>query len=203
MRNRRALIDDDPAVTRRRAIASSLVKRSAASTSRPVSGTDTVTIACKIASGVQLRLFEWVEAAEPLPGGGTRTIKLAMERETFTLKGCALLHPALPQGPGGYALTHGVPRAFWEEWLKNNHDSMLVKNGLVFAANSEARATDQAKEQSELKSGLEPIDPNNIAARVGRDRLKISTMPGAGALGRDLKEEPLNSALWIPPNQRR
>jgi hypothetical protein len=181
---------------KRRAIASSLVKRSATTpAAKPVSGTDTVTIACKLPAGVVLRLFQWIEGTEPVQGGGTRPVKIADEIDRFVLKGCAVQNPNFmpTPGAGGYALTHGCQRAFWDAWVAANGDSPLLRNNLVFAASSDARATDQAKEQREVKSGLEPIDVSSeatIRARVGtKAKLRLGTMPGAGHLGQGLPRD--------------
>jgi hypothetical protein len=183
----------DPPTTKRREVAAKLVKRSAVNPpTRPQTGTDTVTVACKLPAGLVLRLFTFEDASEPQMGGGFRPVKVAIEIESrrITLKGNALMNPNLGSPyPGNYALTHGVSRHDWETWLSQNQDTDYVKNKIVFAAGSDARATDQAKEQREIKSGLEPIDVSStesIRARVGRDRLKLSTMPGAGVLGAGL-----------------
>lgn len=69
---------------------------------------------------------------------------------------------------GGYGLTPGVPRDFWEKWLEDNRDSALVKNHLIFAQPNEASARDAARERAGLRSGLEPMDPEKLPNDVRR-----------------------------------
>lgn len=59
---------------------------------------------------------------------------------------------------GGYGLTE-VDKDLWEAWAKAYAESPLIKNGLVFAQGSAASAEAKAKEQAEIKSGLEPLVP--------------------------------------------
>lgn len=139
----------------------------------------TVTVGCKLPHGLQLRLFKMVEFVEPVLGGGTRTGKRAeMVGSVVKINGYAAPFGERPQnqvvgGLTGYALTFGVDREFFEEYLRQNRDSDVVKNGLLFAADGEQRARDIAKERRGVKNGLEPLDPNNLP-RVSR-RLKVET----------------------------
>ena len=61
---------------------------------------------------------------------------------------------------GGYALTPNVDADFFEEWMMVNENLDLVKNKLIFASAKASDATAQAREMSETKSGLEPINPD-------------------------------------------
>jgi hypothetical protein len=61
--------------------------------------------------------------------------------------------------PGGYVLT-SVPRDLWEMWLRDNHDSAVVVNGLVFAEDDEDAARLRARRQSRTRSGLEAAPLN-------------------------------------------
>lgn len=123
----------------------------------------TVTVACKLPSGIIMRLFKMEEMQEPAPGG-TRTIKKARQvGETFQIRGVAVPFGVIPSFRivGGYALTPGVPRQFWEDWLEQNEELELVKNKLIFAHEQQDYVVDKAKDQASIRSGLEPIDPDN------------------------------------------
>lgn len=143
--------------------------------SRPATGTDTVTVACKISNGLVLRLYEMAEVGEAVFGGGERTIKKAFQvGEDVVLRGCALEQDSLRAGRmpgyphvGGYALTSGVSREFWEKWLEQNKDLPAVKNHLVFADENLNNATDMAREREEVQSGYEGIDPADPSKRTG------------------------------------
>src|SRR5262245_24763495 len=78
----------------------------------------------------------------------------------------------------GYALTHGVPRDSWERWLADNKNGPLVRNRIVFAANTAERAHDEARELRDLPHGLEPIDTTSSATirkRLGGSPTRIET----------------------------
>jgi len=66
---------------------------------------------------------------------------------------------------GGYGLT-SVPSDLWEAWSKAYAESPFIKKNLVFAQTTVAKAESQATEQSEVKSGLEPLDPNKPAPGI-------------------------------------
>lgn len=123
---------------------------------------ETVTIACKLPNGILLRLFNMTERAEQVLGGGSRKVKQAAQTDhpPVKIKGCAAPFGVAIQTFGGYALTPGVSKEFWDEWCKQNHDSDLLKNNLLFAQGSEHFAADQGKEQAEVTSGLQPLNPD-------------------------------------------
>jgi hypothetical protein len=134
----------------------------------------TVSVACKVPSGLHLRLFSMEDFSEPVMGGGTRTVKRAVETgQRVTVKGFA--HPIdkapTAQIAGGYALTPNVDADFFAAWLAQNADSAIVKNKLIFAADKPTYAESKAREQEEIKSGLEPIDPNRMPK--GLEKAKV------------------------------
>lgn len=141
-----------------------------------------VTVACKLPHGLVLRVFEFEETQEPVMGGGTRTAKRAVQRgPRVVINGNATdrgPNPRLKQvvdGTGanpGYALTHNVDKDFFDAWLKQNADSDVVVNKLIFAASQPDRVADKAREMVAIKSGLEPVDPANLPKG---GRLKIET----------------------------
>jgi len=65
----------------------------------------------------------------------------------------------LPFVDPAFALTHNVPRLFWDLWLEQNADSALVRNGLIFAHKQAASVTDQLRDHEDLTCGLEPLTP--------------------------------------------
>lgn len=133
--------------------------------SRPASGTDTVTVACKWPPGVILQPQVQVEEQEPYPNG-MRTVKVwRYTGSRFVVRGPVVNVGAykhvgeLPEGiVGGFKLNPGCPREVWETWLKQNQDSDLVRNGLIFAHSDYNYASDSARERREVLSGAEPID---------------------------------------------
>jgi len=128
--------------------------------------TDTVTVGCKLPAGFWLRVFEPQQVDEFVIGGGRKKSKVYNEfGRRFLLNGFAHPQTKAPDHKiiAGFALTPGIPRDFWELWLEQNQESMLVKNGLIFAHTSEANTAAEAKDKgATLKSGLERLDPNKL-----------------------------------------
>ena len=127
------------------------------------SGDDTVTVACKLPKGLILRVFDMEDMEEATTGGSRRFKKARQVGPAIPIKGFALPFGAMPnfQMEGGFALTPGVPREFFEKWLRDNHDQDFVKKGLVFAHVQHDKVVGRAKENAKLKSGMEPVDPDN------------------------------------------
>ena len=125
----------------------------------------TVTIACKLPHGLRLRLHEWAEVQEPVLGGGTRIEKRARPTgQEVVVKGVAHEASKSPDAPMafGYALTHGVDADFWEKWVAQNKGSTVLEGGMTFAHAKPADAEAHAREGRAVRSGLEPLDPNNL-----------------------------------------
>lgn len=134
----------------------------------------TVTVGCRIPSGLQLRLFDFVDNRIPLPGGGFVVEKIARARgQTYRVNGYAKpwgqdlgVHvvPAA-KGGGGYAITEGIPEDFWEEWLIQNAQADYVLNGMIFAQDKRADVIAEAKDRAGSWDGLQPLeqgkDPRN------------------------------------------
>jgi hypothetical protein len=110
-------------------------------------------------------------------GGGTRQGQIAEPREMNDIHEVRLNGYTVPRGRDrvtqvlggniGYALTPGVDREFFEEWLRQNKSMPAVVKGLIFASDSMDTLTKRSKEHAKTKNGLEPIDPKN-PPRVGR-----------------------------------
>lgn len=126
---------------------------------------ETVTIACKLPHGIVLRAFHMAEVSEPVMGGGSREVKKAQQIPgEFTVLGVSFPQNGAPRGrmEFGFALTMGCPRELWERWLKDNKDTPMVKNGLIFAHGSEKSAVSEAREKEAQRSGFERLDPNKL-----------------------------------------
>lgn len=59
---------------------------------------------------------------------------------------------------GGYGLTD-VDKELAEQWMKIHEKTGTVAAGLVFVQSTESNATAQAKDQADVKSGMEQLDP--------------------------------------------
>jgi len=132
---------------------------------------NTVTVGCKMPGGLLLQLTKGYEENEPVMGGGSRKVTVyRRDGEKVKLNGCAVPVGA-PQPRhmiiGGYGLTPNVKADFINEWMRQNADSKLVKNNLVFIAASRDAAESKAEEQAAVKSGMEPLDPTFTVGKNG------------------------------------
>ena len=67
-------------------------------------------------------------------------------------------YPAAPDMEEGYALTSNIPADFWEQWIYDNRDTDMVRNRVIFAVGDRASAKDIARENTKVRSGLDPLD---------------------------------------------
>lgn len=146
----------------------------------------TVAVASKMPNGLILRLFRMEPFREPVLGGGYRESERAVQTgDEYTLHGTAFSIEQAKLGnfprhqtAGGFSITTGIPRDYWDEWLRQNEKSDMVRNGLIFAYDSEQRTRDAAAERDKVRSGLEPLDPDNPPPDVRR--VRRDTNPSSG-----------------------
>ena len=139
--------------------------------SRPRSTGSTVTVACKLPGGLLLRCFQEYKEQEPQRDGTNKEVRIWRPIPTmqFAVRGTWVgsAGQAFAKGnsavaellPGGYCLTHGVPKDVWDLWYSQNKDTQLVRNRVIFAVSSYTSAVEEAKKQRNVRSGLEPVDP--------------------------------------------
>ncbi len=144
----------------------------------PVTGTDTVTVACKLPHGLVLKLYEPAKQFVPVPGGGIREeeVMKPVEGAEITVAGNAFRQDTSPrfEGMNNFALTRGVPKDFWDTWVRQNRRAKYVTGGFIFAY-EDRKIEGATKERMRLQTGLERVDPNNIPARMGGSKVKIET----------------------------
>lgn len=104
----------------------------------------TVVVACKLPTGLHLEM--------PHPSTG--------EHMRVTVAGPANARLV----SNGFGLTSGVDRDFAEAWFKAYANYHPVKTGQIFIETDRQRAKDHAKENREVRTGLEPNDPNKLPA---------------------------------------
>lgn len=135
---------------------------------QPSTTRETVTVALKSPHGLVLQLHDLVEVRVPVLGGGHGVEKQFRPRAdlgaTFRLNGNATPYGEAPKCTiiGGYALTPGVPKDFWEEWLAQNKNLGVVTQNLIHAYDTMDGAAGEARDKAALRSGLEPLN-------MGRD----------------------------------
>jgi hypothetical protein len=126
----------------------------------------TVTVASKLPMPMILALHTRVRKTEPIAGGGIREFDAYEKRfdaPEFIVAGNS--HPQ-NQGPkaqivGGFALTSGIPKDFWDEWCEQNKGHVALKNSMLFAHSEIASVTSKATDLQNERSGMERINPDN------------------------------------------
>lgn len=139
-----------------------------------MSGTATVTVACKLPHGLLLEVVNPSVFDNIHPQNG---VVARPPGERVRINGCARpvgvpLSEDAAQVVGGFALTPGVPAAFWEAWLSQNKEVPFVKAGLIFAHDKAGSVVSEAKEKKAARSGFEGMDPDKPAPGIVRDDKK-------------------------------
>lgn len=128
----------------------------------------TVTVACKVPQGLKLQLQHQEDVPVPTGRSDSANSYKMMKQWVFGGPVFYVFGPSMPVGAppkgyalpekleGGYALTHGIPAAFWAEWVEQNRLAPYVENKMIFAMDA-ASTVSAAREHREVKSGLEPI----------------------------------------------
>lgn len=119
-----------------------------------------VVVACKLPHGLVLETCIETEVLEPVMGGGQKVVKRyrrSGKRVTLNGNAVAIGATASHRIVGGFALTEGVDKDFFEKWLEQNKDLPAVTNGLVFAFERDDMTTGKAKEFTGLRNGMEPM----------------------------------------------
>lgn len=155
----------------------------------PVSGTETVTVACKIPAGIIFDLCTLVDDYEPVLGGGKREIKRAEPTGVrVSLRGPARDLQAMRAGQyvenplaGGYALNPGIPAEHWAKVERDYASHPALLNRLVFAQKSDQSAIAEARNLHQVESGFEGIDPANPAKRTGMRSVTQAARPASAA----------------------
>lgn len=104
----------------------------------------TVIVGCKLPHGLKLEIFD--------RGPKERDRQVV---ESYTLNGANASRIV-----GGYGLTDGIPKGFWDRWAKENAAHKALKNGSIFVHATVDGARSIAKETGgDVRTGFEAVDP--------------------------------------------
>lgn len=151
---------------------------------RPQSAGQKVVVACKL--GVpyfDLQLCKIDDKFEQNMQGGRMIKEATRTGAVVRLRGTAYPRgtppagfPEKPEIVGGAALTQGVDKEWFDEWLKQNRLNPLVLNQMIFAHETHDAARGQAKELSAFLSGLEPVNPGKDSRIPRSTREEVSNV---------------------------
>jgi len=128
---------------------------------KEIPDTGVVTVACKMPTGLLLRVFMETTDHEQVMGGGTRPVKVFRPAgDQVRIQGYAVPPNKRPKyliTNSNYALTENVDAAFFKRWWIQNETSELVKSGLIFCMARKDEAEAKAETREGLMNGLEPM----------------------------------------------
>lgn len=147
-------------------------------TRRPSHAGAKVTVACNLPHGLLLRVFRPIKQRVVIGVGRHEMIDMfEVDGAPVHVFGVATEVGKVPRAPivGGYALTKGVDKDFWDRWLEANEDSQMVKNKCVFAWEREGFAEGEAHENEGRKTNMEPFNPDGTDVRKPKQRGELTT----------------------------
>lgn len=110
----------------------------------------TVSVACKLPNGLHLDIVA-------TPGLPVRRVSVrGSNAGAVGMNGQRAFPDAI--AVAGFGVTPGVPKQFWEEWLRLNQHTAVVQKGLIFAYEQVESTISRAKELGKLTTGLEGLD---------------------------------------------
>jgi hypothetical protein len=129
-----------------------------------------VTVASKLPMNIELQLCQPRTAAVTGQFGSVKETVHVRVGEIHVIRGTAYPVGQTPKGfprrqamiedeAGGYALTPKVPAEFWAEWLKQNADTDMVRNGIIKAQPDLESLEADAAEHAKVDCGLGPLNP--------------------------------------------
>ena len=101
---------------------------------------ETITIGCKLPSGLILRVVD--------KSGHEQRHEIRGSKESKII--------------GGYGITHDVPKEFWDRWVALHPEFPALKSGVIFAVGKAADADREARNGETVKSGFEGVDPSDL-----------------------------------------
>ena len=132
---------------------------------------ETVSIASKLPMPFVMQLHHKVKRTVQAHGG-TSTIEVfepvigtKSKPSSFTIAGNSYIkRPGDAVGVinSGYAITTGIPKEFWDDWVSLYHSHDAIQNNMIFAHKESASIISMAKEHEGEKSGMERLDPKNL-----------------------------------------
>lgn len=127
---------------------------------RPSSAGEKVIVACKFPNGMVLKVHRWEDVKVAKPGGYDIVREARPDGDPVSVHGWRAPKGEVPPAPviGGYALTYGISKEFWDQWLSENKDQAFVTSKIIYAFPDRDHAEGWAKENRTVTSGLEPLN---------------------------------------------
>jgi hypothetical protein len=125
-----------------------------------------VIVACKLAvARFELQLCRKARVTEQTQTGPREIDQYFKTGEIWVVRGTAYPEGTPPKGyikrPEevlGYSITKGIPRDFFEEWMKQYGQTEMVKNRLIYACDTYDEIEGEARENEGVKDAFSPLD---------------------------------------------
>lgn len=129
---------------------------------------ETVTVLCRLPHGIELRIIPdgEIERRTKLSEDKRPDLRPISVLSRVVLNGANTApnyHPKDNRMLGRVGKT-AVDKAFWLKWVEQHAKSDLVKNHVVFAEQTDARADAKAREFADIKTGYEPTSMKDVKA---------------------------------------
>lgn len=133
---------------------------------------ETVSVASKLSFPLKLQLFRKVKRTIQAHGGTSveeifePILSTKSKPSSFVIRGNAYNKYMGDNGKqiiGGYAITPGIPKDFWDEWYAQQESHDAIQNQMIFAHKETASVAAQAKENEKLSGGImDRLDRANL-----------------------------------------
>ena len=144
-----------------------------------VAGSDHVFVGCKMPAGVILNLRRTrVERAN----GMVEVVVEGDDIPDVRLKGTARKAGAVPIDIDGYVFTP-VPAEFWNEWVKRNANSSLIKDGFIKPAKSMDDGRRIAREHEGAPGMFAPLVLDKAGDSADKFRTQAERVSRVAGLG--------------------
>lgn len=128
-----------------------------------------VTVASKLPMSIEMQLCRKTQVH--VTGQFQSTVETVFTKfgEVHVIRGTGYPEGTPPKGypkrplmidDAGYALTKKVPAEFFAEWMKQNADTEMVRNGIIKGHADEDSLVDMAMEHAKVTTGLEALNPD-------------------------------------------
>jgi len=125
----------------------------------------TVVVASKLPQSIYIQRSKPVEKMVPGRFGSEKETTFVHWGRRYVIRGTAVPSGSHPKGyvaptiKQGVALTYDIDAEWFAAWMEEHQDDEWVQGGLLYADPVENNVLAWAREHADVKSGLEPIDP--------------------------------------------
>ena len=118
-----------------------------------------VSVGCKLPNGIILEMDYEIVNGNVIRGEKYQRVELAGANQHSIVTGDLRTPSPKDLRPG---ITDNVDEAFFDAWMKLHSSLSCVKNGLIFKAPNKGEAIARAADETQKKTGMEPVDPTKV-----------------------------------------